>query len=70
MKDRYYIQRLTTQIFVIRECASEDGKPGPRDRFVRAFDMHHDADQYVHSVNARQRKLDEQYGHWTQQAII
>ena len=69
MQDRYYVQRLTEQVFVIRERLSVDGEPGPDDRLVRAFDIRHDAYMYVHSVNEKQRKLDEQYGHWAQRAL-
>ena len=69
MEDRYYIQRLTEQVFLIRERMSAEGGPGPDDRIVRSFDVRHDAYQYVGSVNERQRKLDEHYGHWAQHAI-
>ena len=69
MEDRYYVQRLTEQVFLIRERMSADGKPGPGDRLVRSFDVRSDADSYASSVNERQRKLDEHYGHWTQRAI-
>jgi hypothetical protein len=68
-EDRYYVQRLTEQIFLIRERMSADGEPGPDDRIVRSFDIRHDAYQYVGSVNEAQRKLDEDYGHWTRNAI-
>ncbi len=68
MEDRYYIQRLTEQVFLIRERISAEGGPGPDDRIVRSFDVRHDAYQYVGSVNERQRKLDEHYGHWAQHA--
>ena len=68
MEDRYYIQRLTEQVFLIRERLSADGWPGSDDRIVRSFDVRHDAYQYVGSVNERQRKLDEHYGHWAQHA--
>lgn len=68
-EDRYYVQRLTDQVFVIRERLSVDGEPGPNDRFVRAFDFREDAYLYVHNVNDKQRRLDEQYGHWEQRAI-
>ena len=68
MEDRYYIQRLTEQVFLIRERLSADGGPGSDDRIVRSFDVRHDAYQYVGSVNERQRKLDEHYGHWAQHA--
>lgn len=69
IEDRYYVQRLTEQIFLIRERVSADGKPGPDDRLVRSFDVRYDADNYASSVNEKQRKLDEHYGHWTQHAI-
>ena len=67
-EDRYYVQHLTDQVFLIRERLSADGKPGPNDRIIRAFDVRHDAYMYVGSVNKRQRKLDEHYGHWVQHA--
>ncbi len=69
MEDRYYVQRLTEQVFLIRERLSAEGGPGPDDRIVRSFDVRHDAYQYVGSVNERQRKLDEHYGHWAQHAF-
>ena len=49
---RYYVQCITNQVFVIRERMSPDGVPGPNDRFVRAFDMRHDAYMYVQNMNA------------------
>jgi len=69
MEDRYYVQRLTEQVFLIRERISVDGEPGPDDRLVRSFDIRHDAYMYANGVNDRQRKLDEHYGHWVQHAI-
>jgi hypothetical protein len=69
MEDRYYVQRLTEQVFLIRERMSADREPGPDDRIVRSFDVRHDAYMYAGSGNDRQRKLDEDYGHWTQHAI-
>ncbi len=68
-EDRYYVQRLTEQVFVVRERLCADGKQGPNDRIVRSFDVGHDAHMYVGKVNERQRELDEDYGHWTQHAI-
>jgi hypothetical protein len=68
-EERYYVQRLTEQVFLIRERMSTDGEPGPDDRIVRSFDVRHDAYTYVDSVNDVQRKLDEQYGHWAQHAL-
>jgi len=50
MVDRYYVQRLTEQVFLIRECLSADGKPGSNDRIVRSFDIRHDAYMYADSV--------------------
>jgi hypothetical protein len=68
-EDRYYVQRLTEQVFVIRERVSADGEPGPNDRIARSFDMRHDAYVFVDSVNELQRKLDASYGHWVQSAM-
>jgi hypothetical protein len=69
MEDRYYVQRLTEQVFLIRERMSADGAPGPDDRIVRSFDIRHDAYVYAGTVNDKQKKLDEQYGHWAQKVI-
>jgi len=69
MEDRYYVQRLTERVFLIREHMSTEGKPGPDDRIVRSFDVRHDAYMYADSINDMQRKLDEQYGHWARPAI-
>ena len=69
IEERYYVQRLTEQVFLIRERVSADGEPGPNDRIARTFDMRHDAYMYVESANERQRKLDEAHGHWVQNAI-
>ena len=69
IEDRYYVQSLTEQVFLVRERVSTDGEPGPNDQIVRSFDVRHDAYMYVGSLNEKQRKLDENYGHWTQHAI-
>ena len=69
MKDRYYVQRLTEQIFLIRERLSADGEPGPDDRIVRSFDVRHDAYMYADSVNNKQKKLDEHLGRQEQHAL-
>jgi hypothetical protein len=69
MKDRYYVQRLTEQIFLIRECMSADGQPGPDDRIVRSFSIRHDAYMYADSVNNKQKELDERLGRSEQHAL-
>ena len=69
MEDRYYVQRLTEQVFLIRERKSADEGPGPDDRIVRSFDARHDAYMYADSMNEKQKQLDEQYGHWAQSAL-
>jgi len=69
MEGRYYVQRLTEQVFLIRERISADGEPGPDDRIVRSFDASHDAYRYADSMNEKQKQLDEQYGHWAQSAL-
>ena len=63
MKERYYVQRLTEQVFLIRERLSANGAPGPNDRIAKSFDIRHDAYVYADSVNERQRKLDEDGSH-------
>lgn len=68
-EDRYYVQRLTEHVFLIRERLTISEGPEPNDRHVRSFDNHRDAYLYASSVNEIQRKLDEQYGHWAQHAI-
>lgn len=69
MSDRYYVQPLTDQIFLVRERKSEESEPGPDDKMIRSFSVRHDAYSYVNTINNEQRKLDEHYGHWVQQAI-
>lgn len=59
-EDRYYVQRLTEQVFLIRERLFENGAPGPDDRIVRSFDLRQDAHVYADSANEKQRKLDEE----------
>ncbi len=63
MEDRYYVQRLTEQVFLIRERTSADGEPGPDDRIVRSFVFGHDAYLYVDTMNKKQKKLDEDHSH-------
>ena len=69
MEDRYYVQRLTEQVFLIRERKSAEEGPGPDDRIVRSFVFRHDAYTYADTVNNEQKKLDENHGHWAQPAI-
>lgn len=65
---RYYVQRLTEQVFLIRERESVDGESGPDDRIVRSFVFRHDAYMYVDTMNEKQQKLDEHHGHQEQSA--
>ncbi len=69
IEDRYYVQRLTEQIFLVRERLSADREPGPDDRIVRSFDIRHDAYMYADGMNDAQRKLDEQHSRSAQNAI-
>ena len=69
MKDRYYVQRLTEQIFLIRECMSADGEPGPDDHIVRSFSIRHDAYMYADSVNKKPKEHDEHLGRQEQHAL-
>lgn len=69
MKDRYYVQRLTRGVFLIRQRVSQESAPGPDDRVIRAFDILHDADMYARMINDTQRSLDERFGSWAQDAV-
>ena len=68
MEDRYYVQRITDQVILVRERTSLEGKPGPDDRIVRSFGILHDAYAYAESMNEEQRKFDEQYSQGAQHA--
>ena len=68
-QNRYYVQTLTSHIFVIRERTSVDEEPGYHDRLVKSFDLQHDAVLYANNVNDIQRELDEHHGHWVQSAV-
>lgn len=69
MGKRYYVQRLTEQVFVVRERLSADGEPGRDDHIVRSFAFGEEAYRYANQINERQRDLDEHYGHWAQHAM-
>jgi hypothetical protein len=60
MEDHYYVQRLTEQIFLVRERMSADGMPGPDDRIVRSFSIRHDAYLYLNSLNGKQNDDDKE----------
>ena len=69
MENRYDVQRLTEQVFLIRERLSTEGEPGSDDPIVRSFAFREEAYRYADKMNEKQRELDEQHGHWTQRAI-
>lgn len=68
-EDRYYVQFLTPQVSLVRERVSTDQGSGLGDRLVRSFELRQDAYMYASTLNDAQRKLDERYGHWVQNAI-
>lgn len=49
--NRYYVQQLTEQIFLVRERLSTDGAPGADDRIVRSFSILRDAYAYANNLN-------------------
>jgi hypothetical protein len=55
MNNRYYVQRLTEQIFLVRERLSVDGAPSADDRIIRSFQILHDASLYTNSLNETKR---------------
>lgn len=68
MEGRYYVQRITDQVILVRERTSPEGEPGPDDRIVRSFSILHDAYTYAESMNEKQNKSDEQYSQGAQYA--
>jgi hypothetical protein len=58
-QDRYYVQHLTEQVFLVRERMSPDGGPGPDDRIVRSFDVGQDAYLFADSMNEKQKQPHE-----------
>ncbi|MGZ3617138.1 MAG: hypothetical protein ACXWPS_06990 [Ktedonobacteraceae bacterium] len=69
LEDRYYVQQLTQQIFLVRQRKSVEEEQGPDDRIVRSFTIRHDAYLFASSLNEKQRQNDEQHGLWVQAAI-
>ncbi len=57
-EDRYYVQKITEQIFVIRDRVPADDEAEHNARIIKSFDMGHDAYVYVDMLNEKQRKLD------------
>ena len=60
MQDRYYVQHLAEQVFLVRERLSLDGGSGPDDRIVRSFEVNRDAVMFADSMNEQQKRLDDQ----------
>ncbi|WP_149400871.1 hypothetical protein [Dictyobacter arantiisoli] len=60
MRNRYYVQPLTEQIFLIRERQSASGGPGPNDRLVRSFSVRHDAYMFVGKMNTEDAEQNAQ----------
>jgi len=57
-EERYYVQKITEQIFVVRERVPESEEVEHTTHIVKSFDMGHDAYVYVDMLNEKQRKLD------------
>jgi len=62
-KQRYYLQRLTEQVFLVRERLSVNGEAGPDDRIVRSFAFREDALKCAAGLNEKQNEPDEHDGH-------
>ncbi len=59
MEERYYVQKITDQIYVIRDRAPEARESEPTARIIKSFDMAHDAYVYVDMLNVKQRSLEK-----------
>ncbi|GCE30211.1 hypothetical protein KDA_56950 [Dictyobacter alpinus] len=57
MENRYYVQCLSPQIFLVRERAAADQDPSANDRLVKSFDVRHDAYLYVNTFNEEHKSL-------------
>ena len=57
-EERYYVQKITEQIFVIRDRVPNTTEVEHNARIIKSFDMSHDAYVYVDMLNEKQRKLD------------
>jgi hypothetical protein len=68
MIDRYYVQPLTDFLYLVRERQAGSA-PHPKDRIVCHFEKREDAQRYAQIANEAQRKLDDQFGYWTQSAV-
>lgn len=68
-KNRYYVQRLTEQVFLVRERLSAGRASGPDDRIVRSFAFRDDAYKCTDDLNEKQRELDEHDRQGAQKAI-
>jgi sensor domain CHASE-containing protein len=62
-QQRYYLQRLTEQVFLVRERLSVNGESGPNDRIVHSFAFRDDALKCVADLNERQRERDAHDDH-------
>ncbi len=62
MEERYYVQKITDQIYVIRDRAPGDQESEPAARIIKSFDMAHDAYVYVDMLNVKQRKIGVEKG--------
>jgi len=56
MRNRYYVQSLAQEVFLIRECLSSDGKPGPDDPIIHSCAIRHDAELHADALNKKQRE--------------
>lgn len=59
MENRYYVQCLSPQVFLIRERVSKNQESSSNDRLVKSFDVRHDAYMYVDNLNEEQKKINE-----------
>jgi hypothetical protein len=67
---RYYVQRISEQLFSVRERQAYRDKTGPNDRIVHDdFTDRESAHYYANAMNDLQRQLDERYGRWTKHAV-
>ncbi len=59
-EERYYVQKITEQIFVIRDRFPEHEEPEHHTRIIKSFNVGHDAYAYVEKLNEKLGKLDSE----------
>lgn len=53
LKDRYYVQHISNQLFLVRERMMESPDTVVNDRLIRSFETRFDAYEYADTMNKK-----------------